>query len=151
ENRNLGVAFYRTGMLDEAFREFRRVADLRPSESAAMFYLGLIALRQARWDEAVEALQQAAEKGGPRAAVLHNLGFALERLGRLDESEAAYGEAAGRARDDARIMTGGGVVALKRGDADGPATRLARARELRAEHPVPPPRSSASAPHAALA
>jgi len=151
EHRNLGVAFYRTGMLDEAFREFRRVADLRPSESAAMFYLGLIALRQARWDEAVEALQQAAEKGGPRAAVLHNLGFALERLGRLDESEAAYGEAAGRARDDARIMTGGGVVALKRGDADVAATRLARARELWADHPVPPLWYWASALAAALA
>ena len=31
EHRNLGVAFYRTGMLDEALREFRRVAELRPT------------------------------------------------------------------------------------------------------------------------
>src|SRR5438309_861933 len=30
EHRNLGVAFYKTGMLDEAAREFRRVAELRP-------------------------------------------------------------------------------------------------------------------------
>src|SRR5207247_10594696 len=29
EHRNLGIAFYKTGMLDEAAREFRRVAELR--------------------------------------------------------------------------------------------------------------------------
>ena len=33
EHRNLGVAFYKTGMLDEATREFRRVAELRGSEA----------------------------------------------------------------------------------------------------------------------
>ena len=35
EHRNLGVAFYKAGMLDEALREFRRVTDLRPSDSTA--------------------------------------------------------------------------------------------------------------------
>ncbi|HEU4827904.1 MAG TPA: DUF4388 domain-containing protein, partial [Gemmatimonadales bacterium] len=137
EHRNLGVAFYKTGMLDEAFREFRRVADLRPSESAAVFHLGLIALKQARWDEAVDALKDAVDKGGPRPAVLHNLGFALERLGRLDEAEAAYGEAASRAREDPRIHIGWGIVALKRADPAAAEARLTRARELLGDRPVP--------------
>src|SRR5436853_20856 len=101
EHRNLGVAFYKTGMLDEATREFRRVAELRPGEAHAHFYIGLVALKQARWREAMEALRLAAERGGSRAAVLHNLGFAFEQLGRLDEAEAAYAEAAARARTDA--------------------------------------------------
>ena len=137
EHRNLGVAFYKTGMLDEAYREFRRVADLRPSESAAVFYLGLIALKQARWDEAVTALKEAVEKGGPRPAALHNLGFALERLGKLEEAEAAYGDAAGRGKDDPRILISWGIVALKRGDPAVAETRLARARELLGDRPVP--------------
>jgi tetratricopeptide (TPR) repeat protein len=137
EHRNLGVAFYKTGMLDEAYREFRRVADLRPTESAAVFYLGLIALKQARWDEAVTALKEAVEKGGPRPAVLHNLGFALERLGKLEEAEAAYGDAAGRGKDDPRILTSWGIVALKRGDPAVAETRLARARELLGDRPAP--------------
>src|SRR6266542_596992 len=47
EHRNLGVAFYKTGMLDEATREFRRVAELRPEEASAHFYIGLVALKQA--------------------------------------------------------------------------------------------------------
>ena len=138
EHRNLGVAFYKTGMLDEALREFRRVADLRPSESSAPFFLGLIALRQARWDDAEESLRLAVEKGGPRPAALHNLAYALERLGRLDDAEAAYGEAAGRARDDARIMLGWAVAALKRADFAVAQGRIARARELMGER-VPPP------------
>ena len=130
EHRNLGIAFYKTAMLDEAQREFRRVADLRPSEGSAPFYLGLIALRQGRWAEAEQALRLAAEKGGPRPAALHDLGLALEQQGRLDDAEAAFGDAAARARDDVRVLVGWGVTALKRGDHAVALGRLARAREL---------------------
>jgi tetratricopeptide (TPR) repeat protein len=137
EHRNLGVAFYKAGMLDESLREFRRVADLRPRDASAPFYLGLIALRQGRWEEAVAAFRQASESGGGRPAALHNLGYALERLGRLEEAEAAYADAAGRARDDARIMLGWSVVALKRGEHRVAQDRLARTRDLLGERAVP--------------
>jgi tetratricopeptide (TPR) repeat protein len=137
EHRNLGIAFYKAGMLEEALREFRRVIDLRPSDSSAPLFLGLIAIRQARWEEAADALRQAAEAGVPKPAALHNLGFALEQLGRLDEAEAAYGDAAGRARNDARVMLGWSIVALKRGDNKVSQGRLARARELLNGKPVP--------------
>src|SRR5438046_2928040 len=49
EHRNLGIAFYKTAMLDEAAREFRRVAELRPGEANAHFYIRPVALKQARW------------------------------------------------------------------------------------------------------
>ena len=98
EHRNLGIAFYKTGMLDEAAREFRRVAELRATDANAHFFIGLVALKQARWREAMEALRLAAEKGGSRPAVLHNLGLAYEQLGRLEDAEAAYSEAAFRKR-----------------------------------------------------
>jgi tetratricopeptide (TPR) repeat protein len=130
EHRNLGVAFYKAGMFDEALREFRRVADLRPADASAPFHLGLIAIRQSRWSDAVDAFRQASVSGGARPAALHNLGLALERLGRLDEAEAAYGDAAARARDDARIMLGWSVIALKRGEHQIAQGRLARAHEL---------------------
>jgi tetratricopeptide (TPR) repeat protein len=137
EHRNLGIAFYKAGMLEEALREFRRVTDLRPADSMAPLFLGLIAVRQARWEEAAEALRHAADSGVPKPAALHNLGFALEQLGRLDEAEAAYGDAAARAREDARIMLGWSIVALKRGDSEVAQTRLVRARELLNGKPVP--------------
>jgi tetratricopeptide (TPR) repeat protein len=137
EHRNLGIAFYKAGMFEEASREFRRVCDLRPNDSGAPLFLGLIAIRQARWEDAAQALQQAASVGVPKPAVLHNLGFALEQLGRLDEAEAAYGDAASRAREDARIMLGWSVAALKRGDYRVAQGRLARARELLQGKAVP--------------
>ncbi len=137
EHRNLGVAFYKAGMFDEALREFRRVSDLRPGDPSAPFHLGLIALRQARWADAADCFKQAAEGGGARPAALHNLGVALEQLGRLDEAEVAYGDAAGRAREDARIMLGWSVVALKRGEYQVAQGRLARAFELLGGKPAP--------------
>jgi len=137
EHRNLGVAFYKAAMLDESLREFRRVADLRPGDASAPFYLGLIALRQGRWEEAVTAFRQALERAGARPAALHNLGYALERLGRLDEAEAAYGDAAARAPEDARITLGWSIVALKRGEAQAAQGRLARTRELLGTKPLP--------------
>ena len=137
EHRNLGIAFYKAGMLDEALREFRRVIELRPSDSRAPLFLGLIAIRQARWEDASMALRQAAEAGVPRPAALHNLGFALEQLGRLDEADAAYGDAAARAKDDPRIMLGWSIVALKRGDNKVAQSRLAQACELLEGKPLP--------------
>jgi tetratricopeptide (TPR) repeat protein len=137
EHRNLGIAFYKAGMLEEALREFRRVIELRPTDGGAPLFLGLIAIRQAHWEEAAESLRHATAAGVPRPAALHNLGFALEQLGRLDEAEAAYGDAAGRAKDDSRIMLGWSVVALKRGDHKVAQSRLARACELLEGKPVP--------------
>ncbi len=137
EHRNLGVAFYKASMFDEALREFRRVADLRPGDSGAPFYLGLIALRQARWEEAAEAFRQAIDAGGQQAGALHNLGLALERLGRLDEAEAAAGDAAGRARHDPRIMLGWSLIALRRAEYQVAQGRLARTLELLGGKPAP--------------
>jgi tetratricopeptide (TPR) repeat protein len=137
EHRNLGVAFYKAAMLDEALREFRRVAELRPTDASAPFYLGLITARQGRWDEAAAAFRQAAGAPGAKPAAMHNLAFALERLGRLDEAEAAYSDAAGRAREDARIMLGWGIVALKRGEHQVAQGRLARVIELLGGRPAP--------------
>ena len=104
------------------------MTDLRPADSSAPLFLGLIAIRQARWEEAAEALRQASDSGVPKPAALHNLGFALEQLGRLDEAEAAYGDAAGGSREDPRIMLGWSIVALKRGDHPGGAHPAAPTR-----------------------
>jgi len=137
EHRNLGVAFYRTGMLDEASREFRRVAELRPSEGSAPFYLGLIAGREDRWDEAADLFRQAIDRSGPRPGLLLNLAVALERRGRLDQAETVLAEAASRSGSDPAIQTGWGVLALERAEPVVARQRLLRARELYRGEPPP--------------
>jgi tetratricopeptide (TPR) repeat protein len=116
EHRNLGMAFYRTGMLDEAVREFKWVAQLSPADGEAHFYLGLVALRQARWQEAVEHFAEALSRSGPSVAVLYNLALSYEQAGQFEEAIRAYRRAAEAAPQDPRVLTGWGVAALRRGD-----------------------------------
>ncbi len=130
EHVNLGIAFYRTGMLAEAEREFRRVGELRPMDGIAPFHLGLIALRQARWSDAVEFLERAAERDGSRVAVMHNLALAFEAAGRLDDAESALANAVQANTHDARLWTAWGLLALRRNEPALALERFARARDL---------------------
>jgi tetratricopeptide (TPR) repeat protein len=136
EHRNLGIAFYRTGMFEEATREFRRVIDLRDSDVQARFYLGLVALRAGHFEESVRLFQQAASQPGARAAVFHNLGYALERTGRFAEARSAYEEAVQRGGgDDARVQLSLGVLSLKVGDVEHADAVLSSSRALWGKRP----------------
>ena len=139
EHRNLGVAFYKTGMLEEAMREFRRVVELREHDAAARFYLGLVLMKQHRWPDAMVAFQEATALPGAKAAAFHNLAYALERLGRWDEAQQVLADAARRGGNgDPRTLMSMGVVALRRGDLAGAEAHLMAARPLFGRKPVPP-------------
>jgi tetratricopeptide (TPR) repeat protein len=139
EHCNLGVAFYKTGMLDEATREFRRVVELKEDEALAHFYLGLVATKQNDWQEAHRAFRRAVDAGGTQPTALHNMGLCLERLDRLDEAETALGNAAHHARRDARILTAWGIVALRQNRFEVAEGRLERAREVAEGGDLPAP------------
>jgi len=133
EHRNLGIAFLRTEMLEEAAREFRRVMELRPSEGSASFYLGLIAAREDRWGDAVDLFRQALDKSGPRGSVVHNLAASLDEIGRLDQAESMGAEAASRMSEDPLVLTSWGLTALRRDEPQVAWARLERAKELAGE------------------
>ena len=136
EHRNLGVAFFKTGMLDEAMRELRRVLELRASDAAARFYIGVALARQSKWAEATTVLKEAAGLPGARYAVLHNLAYVLERQGRYAEAQAALEEAARRGgATDARVQTSAGIVALLAGDVASADSALGAARPLFGNRP----------------
>ena len=131
EHRNLGIAFYKTGMLDEAMREFRRVLELRGNDSTAKFFIGVALARQGKWAEATTAFKEAANEPGARYSVLHNLAYVLERQGRYAEAQAALEEASRRGgATDPRVQTSLGVVALLAGDVVGADGALGAARPL---------------------
>ena len=139
EHRNLGIAFYKTGMLDEAVREFRRVVELRPADPAARFYLGLVMARQRRWVDAVAAFSEAAAQPGAKVAVFHNLAYAFEQLYRYDEARGALDEAMRRGGDtDPRVQTSLGVVSLLAGDLPAAEAALAAAKPLFGSRPATP-------------
>jgi tetratricopeptide (TPR) repeat protein len=136
EHRNLGIAFYKTGMLEEAVREFRRVAELRPGDPNAAFFLGLVFMRQGKWPAAAEVCRAATLQGGARGVVFHNYAYVLERLGQYDEAAAALAEAVKRgAGGDPRVQTSLGALALRRGDVAEADAILSAARPLWGKRP----------------
>jgi tetratricopeptide (TPR) repeat protein len=131
EHRNLGVAFFKTGMLDEAEREFRRVAELRPADIHAMFFLGLVHLRLGRWDEAVGDFEHASHAAASEPAVFHNLAFAYEQLGQVEKARDALKEAVRRGGErDPRVHTSMGVLAMREGDFEAAAASFTAAKPL---------------------
>ncbi|MEO7362116.1 MAG: DUF4388 domain-containing protein [Gemmatimonadaceae bacterium] len=131
EHRNLGVAFYKTAMYDEAQREFRRVLELNVEDTSARFFLGLVHLRRGEWSEAVAVLDSASQQPDAKAPVFHNLAFALEQLGRYTDAELALAEAVRRGGgDDPRTCLAQAVLALKSGELAHAEERLGTARAL---------------------
>ncbi len=116
EHRNLGVAFYKTGMLDEAVREFRRVTELQPGDEHGEFYLGLLALRQGRLEESVRLLRSASSRPTARGTTYLNLACALERSGRLEEARLALARADQLLPNDPTVRLAAAVLAIRRHD-----------------------------------
>jgi tetratricopeptide (TPR) repeat protein len=93
ERRNLGVAFARAGMLDEATREFDRVVELSPHDHIARFHLALIAMRRRDYRDAVRQLRNLLQDTGPNYGAFVNMAVALRRLGRHQDALLVLGEA----------------------------------------------------------
>jgi len=136
EHLNLGIAFYKTGMFDEALREFRRVMELRDGDSTARFYVGLVYSRQGNWAEASAAFVECTSQPGASAAAFHNLAFALEQQKRYEEARAALDEAMRRGGNEhARVHTSLGIVSLLSGDLNGADAAFTTARQFFGRRP----------------
>jgi tetratricopeptide (TPR) repeat protein len=133
EHQNLGVAFYRTGMYDEAMREFRRVTELQPASTRPRFYLGLIGVRKGDLRFALRHLMEVVEMGAARGAALHDLSLALEAAGRLDDALETAEEALRADPEQPLALLSRGVLRLKLGRPQEAREDLARHRELLGE------------------
>lgn len=99
EHLNLGVAFYRSGMMEDAAREFGEVLALDVGQARAHFLLGLIALRGGRLDEALGHFDAMPEHARGQYAVLRSRALALDLKGRYAEAISVL-EAAEKVRPD---------------------------------------------------
>jgi tetratricopeptide (TPR) repeat protein len=121
ERLNLGIAFFRTGMLDDAAREFRRVLDISDDDPRARFHLALISMRQEEFRDAARELVLLARKNGPQFAVFLNLATAFRHMGRTEDAVLALDEAEA-------IRPGAPSVALARAVTLVEARRLAESK-----------------------
>ncbi|HSH45397.1 MAG TPA: DUF4388 domain-containing protein [Longimicrobiales bacterium] len=130
EARNLGTAFFRTGMLEDADREFRKVLQAEPHNAVARHYLALIALRHDDAGEGVRRLSALLEDGGPRSGVYLNLALALRLDGRYLDALRVLAEARKLDASDPRVPLAEAAALLFSGDAQAAAARLEEYREL---------------------
>ena len=138
EYRQLGQALLRTGMLDDAAREFRRVLQQEANDLQSHAALGQILARKGEWAAAESSLRRATSSIESDYASWHNLAYVLERLGRYDEAVTALDEAAHHGANDPRLQLSRAAIALRLGDAPAADDLLRKIGEVYGEDAPPP-------------
>ncbi len=116
EHLNLGLAFYRSGLMEDSIREFRKTLELDANHPQARAYLGLISLKAGRAQEASVHFDEMGEAAEMTYALHRNRALALEIIGSYDEALAALAEAEKLNADDPGLLLARGIVKLKSGD-----------------------------------
>jgi tetratricopeptide (TPR) repeat protein len=114
ERRNLGTAFFRTHLFEQARAEFERVLALNRHDLVARFHLGLIAAHEQRYRESVRHFMAVLEEGGPRFAAFACLAYVLRGLGRQADALLALDEAEALRPGHAEVALARGVNRLDR-------------------------------------
>jgi tetratricopeptide (TPR) repeat protein len=115
EHANLGIAFYRTSMHEEAGREFLRILELEPGHLESLFYLSLIDLRRNDPRSAIRRLMRLIEQGGNWASAFHNLALALEMAGRTEEALLAVENALANFPQDRSLLLSRAILLTRLG------------------------------------
>lgn len=131
EHRNLGMAFFRAAMYDEAMTEFSRVLEISEEDASAAFYIGLVSVRRRDWATAASAFQRATCHAPEAITPLHNLSYSLAKLGQPDKARRVCDEILVRTeRREPVVLTWSGALAIQARDARLAMADLDAAREL---------------------
>ncbi len=113
QHLNLGVAFYRSGMMEDAAREFNAALAVDPEQARANFMLGLMAFRRGEFEEVLRHFSAMPDEIRTGYSVARNRAVALELLGRLDEALEALAQAEEARPDDPEVLLLKAIFFLK--------------------------------------
>ena len=133
----LGRAFYRAGMLEDAAREYRRVSELDSDSVEARTRLAVMALISGQNDEALKQYGDLPSEEQRSYSVLRNRALALEYLGRFDEALHLLDVAESARPEDAEVFLQRGITQLKAKNASGASDAFVRYRERLGEEIAP--------------
>jgi len=118
QHLNVGVAFYRSGMLEDASREFEEALEIDPRQARANFMMGLIAFRRGRMEDSLRHFGSMPPGYAESYAVHRNTALALEALGRYGEAIQALDAAAVVRPKDHEVFLARGIIHFKARDID---------------------------------
>jgi tetratricopeptide (TPR) repeat protein len=116
QHLNVGIAFYRSGMMDDAGREFEEALVIDPKQSRANFMMGLIAFRLGQLEEALDHFGSMPPGAGNNYSVHRNTALILELLGRYEEALGALDEALVTRPTDPDVHLARALIHIKRRD-----------------------------------
>jgi len=112
EHRNLGIAFVKIGMLNEALREFHRILELKPNDPEALFYKGIICFKMDDLDEAEKCFKESF-KIVKRTSTLNNIYLVNELKGNTEKALDYLAQALKKEEDNEKLLLNKAIIFLK--------------------------------------
>ena len=126
---DLGLAFDRAGLVEDAAREFRRVVELDPGSETAHRKLAWIALHAGKAEEALEHFNTLPPETQKSYPALRNRALALELLGRYEEALQLLDRAEAMRPEEIEVFLQRGITLLKAGQPTAASDVFRRYRE----------------------
>ncbi len=104
EYRNLGFAFYKTEMFDEAEREYRKVLEIDYRDPEALFYIGMIELARGQYAAARDSFSKAVEIEPEKTSIFINLAYVNIKLGDYNAASAFLQKALNLAPENTKAL-----------------------------------------------
>ena len=115
EHFNLGIAFLRTKLYDEAEREFKYIIRLDPKNREVRFYLSVILTKTKHYKEAEVLLRKLLKETPDSPIFENNLGYILDARGKTDEAFEFFNKAS-RMKTSGIPLLNIGIVLFLKGD-----------------------------------
>jgi tetratricopeptide (TPR) repeat protein len=117
EYKNLGFAFYKTEMFDEAKREYNKILEIDSNNAEALLFLGLIELTKNNHENAKEYFLKALETE-KRFSVLNDLGYICIQLKLFDDAITYLNEALELEPENLKVKCNLGIALYNQGSFD---------------------------------
>lgn len=136
EASNLGFAFLKAELYEEARKEYEKITQIDPDDENANFYLGVIAFEQRKFDVAVEYFQSILAINDGHSSVYNNLAMAYEAQNDLKNAIRTYEKGLEKNPHHLKMQIGLGRLMIRTGDLERAKKILENSRDRDPEYPM---------------
>ena len=127
----MGKAFLRTDMFDEAFGCFEKALGHEERTHEALFYLGVTSYKKRNYQDAVDYFKKLLEIRTDSIHIYNNLALSLEKCNRLKEAKLVYNTGLEMSPTSSLLLANRGVLKYKNEEYEGAVRDLTKALKKR--------------------